>query len=375
MNDAEAAAWFVLARAPGLHADHLKPLPEAAHPADLLRLGAKPLVAAGWPPAAVRWVDAPDWRAVEADRRWAERAGVRLVPCRATGYPQQLRDIPTAPVVLWIRGETGALREPQLAIVGSRRATPAGRRVAAALAGDGVRAGLVITSGLAEGIDAAAHRGALDAGGRSVAVCGTGLDTCYPPRHEALAERIAASGAVVSEFPPGTEPRPHHFPRRNRIISGLALGVLVVEAARDSGSLITARLALEQHRHLLAVPGPIASPLSRGCHELIRAGAALVESSEDVLRELQWQPDCVLQNQLFTSGAIEGPPGRQLDMAQEMLLDALGFEPASIDELIVRTGQQAQDIAVSLSLLELEGLVEALPGGRYGRNSHPPTDK
>ena len=227
-----APEWFVLARAPGLHADHLRAAAGDGAVTDLPGRAAAALAAAGLPPAASRWVSAPDAAAVESDRRWALRAGVRLVTLDDPAYPPMLALSASAPVALWVRGNAAVLSAAQVAIVGSRAASAGGRRHAAHFAGQLSRTGLVITSGLALGIDAAAHRGALDAGGRSIAVCGTGLDQCYPPAHASLADRLAVAGAVISEFPPGTEPRPDNFPRRNRIISALSLGVLVVEAAR-----------------------------------------------------------------------------------------------------------------------------------------------
>jgi DNA processing protein len=367
--------WFALARAPGMHADHLRAA--AAH-GPVTRLpgsSAASLAALGLPPAAVAWLTAPDAARVDADRTWAAQAGVQLLTVEHALYPPLLGVTTCAPLALWVRGEPAVLCAGQFAIVGSRRATAGGRRNAAMFARELALAGLVITSGLAAGIDAAAHEGALEAGGFSVAVCGTGLDQCYPAGHEALAGRIAARGAVVSEFPPGTEPRPENFPRRNRIISGLAHGVLVVEAARDSGSLITARLAGEQGRHVMAVPGSILSGVSRGCHELLRQGAALIETPRQVLAELQWTPESPFDNQPLAVPDLPPDRAHRLDKAGEMLLDALGFEPASIDDLIDRTGQQAGDVAARLMLLELEGLVEALPGGRYGRVPHPANRK
>ncbi len=221
------------------------------------------------------------------------RDGERGIATLALGdaaYPPLLAAIADPPNPLYLRGDAAALRHPHVAIVGSRQATRAGRDTAVRFASALARAGFGVVSGLAYGIDAAAHDGALAADGLTIAALGTGVDICYPARHRALAERIAARGALVSELPPGTPPQRLHFPRRNRIISGLCLGVLVVEASLRSGSLITARLALEQGREVFAVPGPVSSPLSRGCHALIRDGAVLVESADDVLAELSMAP-------------------------------------------------------------------------------------
>ncbi|MGP8035589.1 MAG: DNA-processing protein DprA, partial [Steroidobacteraceae bacterium] len=264
---------------------------------------------------------------------------------------------------LYVQGSVPLLASPQLAMVGSRSPTPAGRATARDFAAWFAHAGLTVTSGLALGIDAASHEGALRGGGATLAVYGTGLDRVYPPAHRELAERIRAQGALVSEFPPGTAPLPENFPRRNRIIAGLTLGTLVVEAARRSGSLITARLALEAGREVFAIPGSIHSPLSQGCHQLIKSGAKLVEEAQDVVTELRF----LVSNEPLTEVRMVAAAGRELDKEYEMLLDAVGFEPATIDNLVARTELPSQSIASMLLILELEGRVAALPGGRYGR--------
>jgi DNA processing protein len=248
-------------------------------------------------------------------------------------------------------------------MVGSRNPTPAGRTTARDFAAWFARAGLTVTSGLALGIDTASHEGTLLVGGITVAVFGTGLDRVYPPENAALAARIRERGALVSEFPPRTQPLRQNFPRRNRIISGLSVGTLVVEAARESGSLITARLATEQGREVFAIPGSIHSPVSRGCHKLIRDGAKLVEEAADVLSELKIS---LSGEGLSRCRKPAGTPPA-LDKEYEMLLDAIGFEPATIDVLVARTGLPGESIASMLLILELDGCVAALPGGRYGR--------
>jgi DNA processing protein len=365
----ELAAWALLARAPDLNVDHLQPLlKRGLSLADIAAVPVDELGQFALPPLALSWLRAPDAARLEADLRWLERSQIALLPWDSPAYPTSLRHIDAPPVALYVRGEVAALRGPQLAMVGSRNPTGPGRDTAFAFAGELARAGLTITSGLARGIDAASHDGALAAGGRTVAVCGTGLDEVYPAGHSALAERIAASGALVSEFPPGTIPQRHNFPRRNRLISGLARGTLVVEAARASGSLITARLAVEQGREVFAIPGSIHSPLSYSCHQLIRRGmAALVTSPAEVLESL----DIPFQKQSVTgaakpSGAAPGPPDG-MDKDYEILLDALGFEPANIDALVDRSGLPSAAIASMLLILELDGRVEPQPGGRYCR--------
>jgi len=299
-------------------------------------------------------------QAIEAAR--AKR--IATVPYFDAGYPALLRLIPDPPVVLWTVGDlTGAAAAPAAAIVGSRAASPAGLEVARRLASDLAEAGLTIVSGMARGVDAAAHRGSLDAGGKTIAVLGCGVDVIYPPEHAELAERVRNSGAVVSELLPGTVPLPYNFPLRNRIISGLSTAVIVIEASEKSGSLITARAALEQNRNVLAVPGSVASGRSRGCHALIKDGARLVETVEDVLQELGW-----------TVPRMAVKPDKSLqisDLEGEM---ALG-EPYSVDDLAIRTGRLTSAILAELGALELAGRVQRIPGGRFVRLDGPVIDR
>jgi DNA processing protein len=306
---------------------------------------------------------------IERDLRWLDAPGRHLLTADDPRYPPQLAAIPGSPPALFVMGDLAALSRPQLAIVGSRSATATGRETAFEFAARLAAAGLVITSGLAVGIDAAAHRGALAAAGTTIAVCGTGLDRVYPCEHAALAGEIAANGALVSEFPTGTRPLAHNFPRRNRLLSGLARGVLVIEAAARSGSLITARLAGEQGRDVMAMPGSIHNALARGCHRLIKDGAALVETVEDVLETLGLT---VLATDVNSGAELHDRmefPGDRLDSGAEILLNALGFGPTDLDRLVERTGLAAQSVISKLQLLELEGRVESLAGGRYSRTS------
>jgi DNA processing protein len=302
---------------------------------------------------------------VAADRRWLERERIVLLDVTSPRYPPQLASTPQAPRVLYCRGSVDALGSAQLAIVGSRLPTTPGALIAREFAGQLAGAGLTITSGLALGIDAAAHQGALSASGRTIAVLGCGLDTIYPAEHRELAARIAATGAVVSEFPPGTAPRTSHFPRRNRIISGLSQGLLVVEAALGSGSLITAQCATRQGRPVFAIPGSIRNRMVGGCHQLIRAGAKLVERPADILEELPLNASKQML-MAFQDGYSEGSPrGAVLDKEYEILLDAVGFEPAGLDQLVERTGLPSQSVASMLLILELEGVVGRQADGRY----------
>jgi DNA processing protein len=362
--------WLCCARAPGLLARHIEAAASRlGDPLALTEARAPALAALGLPEAAVHWLTAPDPARIEADRRWLERNGVQLIGCTTSEFPPLLTAIDDAPACLFVRGDASCLLTAQLAMVGTRDPTASGRRDATGFARYFARSGLVITSGLALGIDTASHEGALAGGGRTVAVLGSGLDVLYPPENAALAERIATQGVLVSEFPPGTPPLKENFPRRNRLISGLCLGVLVVEAARRSGSLITARLAGAQGREVFALPGSIHNPMARGCHELIRSGAKLVETAADVLEELKipFSKQDVGRDAPRDTDAV--PETVQLDKDYEILLDALGFDPASVDVLVDRTGLPSQSVASMLLILELEGRVGSHPGGRYARLS------
>jgi DNA processing protein len=354
----------MLARAPGLTAEHVRALFALTGGEANLHDAADALRQVEMPAAARAFLNAPDPLLLRCDLHWIEASGAQLILCTDAAYPPLLAQTAGAPPVLFVLGCVEALHSPQLAMVGSRNPTPAGRKTARDFAVGLARAGLTITSGLAVGVDAASHEGALLVDGAStVAVCGTGLDAVYPSENRKLAARIRERGALVSEFPPRTGPSRRNFPRRNRIISGLSHGTLVVEAARRSGSLVTARLAVEQGREVFAIPGSIHSPLSRGCHKLIRDGATLVETAGDVLSELQI-PLC---GQWLTRPGAAGEGIPTLDKEYEMLLDAFGFEPATLDVLVARTGLPGESIASMLLILELEGCVAALPGGRYDR--------
>jgi DNA processing protein len=278
-------------------------------------------------------------------------------------YPARLRELTDAPAALYVMGDPRQLAAPQLAMVGSRNATPLGCDIARQYAHVFARAGLTITSGLALGIDAESHRGALGAGGATVAVCGTGLDEVYPSQHGDLARQIRANGALVSELPPRTPPRRGHFPRRNRLISGLSLATLVVEARLHSGTLSTAQHARRQGRKVLAIPGSIASPFSRGTHKLIREGATLVQCPEEALLELK----IPLPNEGLAGRRGPRRRGLPMDKGYEMLLDAVGFEPVGIDILAIRTGLPGELISSMLLVLELEGRIAPYPGGQFGR--------
>src|SRR5215831_11856117 len=300
-----SSARAVLARTPALEAGHLRELLAAAGGEPERAVGARVTQRVRLPGPAQEFLAAPDAAAIDADLAWLAASGVRIVLATDSDYPPLLLQSAGAPAALYVQGPVELLSAPQLAMVGSRSPTPAGRATAREFAAWFAGAGLTVTSGLAVGIDAASHEGALAGGGATIAVYATGLDRVYPTEHSVLAQRIRARGVLVSEFPPRTPPLRGHFPRRNRIIAGLSLGTLVVEAARYSGSLITARLALENGREVFAIPGSIHSPLSRGCHQLIKTGAKLVEEAQDVLAELRFS---VPKEQLTKPGAQPGKP-------------------------------------------------------------------
>jgi DNA processing protein len=361
-------ATAIMARTPSLTAEVVRALVAATGSLEeAASIGVCAIPGIELPHAARAFLAAIDDTAIDTDLAWIERSGARIIQCLAPEYPPPLASIARAPPALYVLGDVAALSSPQIAMVGARACSASGRSTARAFAEHFARTGLTVTSGLALGIDAASHEGALSANGLTIAVCGCGLDIIYPRRNAALAARIREHGALVSEFPPRTPPLPPHFPQRNRIISGLSFGTLVVEAARTSGSLITAQHALEQGREVFAIPGSIHNPLSRGCHKLIREGARLIEDAAEVLSELP--------NFLNVQSLAVGPEaardgalrGSALDKEYEILLDALGFEPASIDVLVARTGIPGDSIASMLLILELRGLIEPHAGGRYGR--------
>jgi DNA processing protein len=304
--------------------------------------------------------------------KWLTGTDAHLLTPADARYPALLREIPSPPRQLFVRGNVAALSLPQLAIVGSRNATPAGAETAHSFASHLAARGFCITSGLAEGIDAGAHRGALAAGGLTLAVCGTGPDIVYPRQHERLAEEIVAGGgAIVSEFAPGTAVFRANFPRRNRLISGLSVGTLVVEAGVRSGALITARHAMEQGREVFAIPGSIHNPVARGCHQLIRNGAKLVETATDIVEELSGLlaslqlPDAPAARDGFALEAADSVAEADAEYAQ--LLAAMGWDPVDADSLVVRSGLTIGEVSSMLLMLELQGSVRALSSGRYQR--------
>ena len=355
----EFAAWFRLLETPGVGRGTARRLlaacgsPQAifSTPRAALRKLAGPATVqalAGTPPEyAQRLQAAQAWLSEGADR-------VALTP-GDPAFPPQLLQTADPPLLLYVQGDPARLLRASVAVVGSRNPTPQGAENARAFAAALGEQGFVVVSGLAQGIDAAAHEGALLTAAGTVAVVGTGLDRVYPARHRALAHRVTANGAMLSEYAPGTPPLAEHFPQRNRIIAGLSQGTLVVEAALHSGSLITARLATECGREVFAIPGSIHSPQSKGCHALLKQGAKLVETAQDIVEELR--------------GGATGHAALPLSPTApaDPLLEALGADPVTIDALIARTGWPAPELSAQLLNLELDGRVARLPGGLYQR--------
>ncbi|HEY0719818.1 MAG TPA: DNA-processing protein DprA [Gammaproteobacteria bacterium] len=354
--------WLALLHAPGLGPVALGELLEAWQPEELLAPGTASRLAENLRNALQRI----DWAAVDTDLAWlAGGAGRTILTRRDPAYPALLQELPDAPLLLFVQGRGEVLASPQLAMVGSRNPSSVGSETARDFARHLAGVGLTITSGLALGIDAASHRGALDVQGQTIAVMGTGVDRIYPASHRDLAHAIVAGGgALVSEYPPGTPPLPGNFPRRNRIISGLSLGTLVVEAARQSGSLITARLAGEQGREVFAIPGSIHNPLARGCHQLIRDGARLVETAHDVLAELAPRLRGLIAESPEQSRAVAAE--EPLDEEYQQLLSQVGDDATPVDRLVERSGLTAEVVSSMLLILELQGHITSVPGG-YSR--------
>jgi len=363
----ELRAWLILLRAPQLGANPLREL-VARHGSPAAVIAARD---AAIPEPARAAIAAPDNSAIERDLRWLDAAENHFIPCNSEDYPSLLRDAQNPPAALFVAGDPACLWAPQIAVVGARSSSGAGLANARVFARAFVLAGNVVTSGLAEGVDGAAHDAALKAGGRTVAVLGTGPDLVYPRQHKELALRIIANGALVSEFPPGTPGKPEHFPSRNRIIAGLSLGTLVIEAGLKSGSLITARLAAEQGREVFALPGSIHNPLARGCHKLIREGAKLVETADEVLEDLRSMGASLADGLRRRIGGDDAAPAapnsaHTHDPDYRKLVSALDAAPCALDELAARTGLAAAALSSMLLVLELEGVVSA-ENGRYAR--------
>ncbi|GMR15734.1 MAG: DNA-processing protein DprA [Gammaproteobacteria bacterium] len=372
-------SWLALTHVSKLGPIRIHSLLEAFdNPSVLLDAGRSAWKDAGLSEKMIENLSAPDWDKVDKDLKWLEQENASILTLDDDHYPSMLKNIADAPPVLYILGQPEILSLPQLAIVGSRNPTHAGKDTAHDFAAYLTSMGVTVTSGLALGIDVAAHQGALDCiqkntGGHgfTVAVAGTGLDRVYPAKNREIAHKIAENGVLVSEYAPGTPPMPGNFPRRNRIISGLSMGVLVVEAALQSGSLITARLATEQGREVFAVPGSIHHPLAKGCHALIRQGAKLVETAEHILEELGGFASLMV-GEGHQSGKKSSPkqemelnPINNVDEEYQQVLKCVDFEPTSVDKVVERSGLTADAVCSMLLVLELQGYVKALSGGYY----------
>lgn len=367
-KDDNTSCWLILLRAPRISQRELRQLVDVH--GDATRTLTALRRSTDLPVATRAWLDNPDQDSIAADRDWLAGKGHHLLGWDHPDYPPLLRDADDAPAALLVAGPPELLWHPQVAIVGSRDATPGGLKNARQIATDLVAAGFAITSGLADGIDGAAHAAALDRQGTTIAVLGTGPDRVYPAKHYGLAQRIREHGTLVSEFLPGTGARPGHFPRRNRIISGLSLGTLVIEAGLRSGSLITARTAGEQGRAVMALPGSIHNPQARGAHQLIRTGATLVEDATQVIDELAplaARLGSQLRERLHAAGNVDQPRPSSLDDGDAALLQAMGHDPVGIDELAQRTGLTVAMLSSMLLRLELEEHVLAMRGGTYAR--------
>lgn len=372
MNTSNALqAWISLWRAPGVGCQtYHKLLNHFGEPETIINVSKAALKQAGLTDRQQDAVLANDIDSAHSDMQWLEHDNHHLITYRDPRYPRLLKEISAAPPLLYVNGNLDLLSDPQIAIVGSRNPTQSGKNNAYEFAKHFANTGLCVTSGLALGVDSDAHRGALCDGGVTIAVTATGLDRVYPASNRKLAHQIAEHGALVSENPIGTAPHARHFPRRNRIISGLSLGTLVVEAAQKSGSLITADYANEQGRMVFAIPGSIHNPLAKGCHKLIRQGAKLVETASDVMEDLAGQIDLnqyaeVQGSKPATSSeeSAKNPP----DDENSRLLEAMGFDPVSIDDLVLQTGLTPAALSSMLLVMELQGLIASNGRGSYTR--------
>jgi len=365
------SAWISLWRVPGIGCQTFhKLLQHFDTPNAALNAGRSALQAAGLSNKQCDAITANSLDNATPDLQWLEQSGHHLITFHDPRYPEQLREINGAPPLLYVHGNVELLNDPQIAIVGSRSPTPGGNHNAFKFARHFANTGLCVTSGLALGVDGQAHKGALIDQGVTLAVTATGLDRVYPAAHRSLAHQIAEQGALISENPIGTAPQARNFPRRNRIISGLSLGTLVVEAAQRSGSLITADYANEQGRMVFAIPGSIHNPLARGCHKLIRQGAKLVETANDVMEDLAGQID-LSQLASTSSEVAEINPAKstepELNDDNNRLLEAMGYDPVSIDHLVLQTGLTPAALSSMLLVMELQGLIASNGRGNYTR--------
>ena len=320
----------------------------------------------------IQYLRSPDWSTIEKELRWAESDENHILHLKHPDYPELLKQIHSPPAILFVKGKVSVLNDIQLAMVGSRNPSVDGSESAYQFSRHLASNGMVITSGMALGIDAQSHRGALSCQGKSIAVAGTGLDRIYPARHKDLAWKLLEHGAIISEYSLGVGPNKQNFPQRNRIISGLSVGTLVIEAALKSGSLITAKYALEQAREVFAIPGSIHNPLSRGCHQLIKSGAKLVETAADILEELSSlmlasRINLEHENNFASQTNNHQEINPLLPKVQQLILKNIGYSPASIDTIIERSKLSAAEVNANLVLLQVDDYIQSHPGGMISR--------
>ena len=367
MDRDELTAWLTLQHCPGIGPVKFRAIAESIgfdlH--QLLQLDRQSLAAAGLKPEQINALKNPPDAVIEGCLEWLEASPQHhLLTLNSPDYPELLRELHNAPPLLYAIGRIELLPSPQIAIIGSRNCSTGGASSAQDFANVLAQSGFTITSGMALGIDSHAHRGALDANGNTIAVIGTGIDRIYPSRNKKLAHEIAAAGLVVSDLPLGTPPNRENFPRRNRIISGLSLATLVVEATRNSGSLITARLGLEQGREVFAIPGSIHNPQVKGCHQLIRQGAKLVEQASDIIEDLGSLLGLIAQH---SESPDNEPATTQLGEDYQQLLEQIGYDPVPIETLLQRSGLTIDQLSSMLLILELQDHIQTAPGGLYMR--------
>lgn len=366
MQDHEVRAWLALHRTPHLSSQSLKRLIALSpDPEAIADFSDGELIACKVPPSGRQAIRAlPDKKQLDADCEVISARGLKLLPISDQQYPELLKQIHDPPPLLYVKGDVNLLSAPQLAMVGSRRASKQGEENAFRFARELAANGFSITSGLAAGIDAASHRGALAVDGHTLAVLGTGLDVVYPSSNHALFEQVFSSGVAISEFPLGAGPRRSSFPKRNRVISGLSLGVLVVEAALRSGSLISARCAMEQGREVFAVPGSIHNTGTKGCHALIKQGAKLVETTSDIMEELEgWRQIPLISDPVSVEPVPSNPQElHSITDDERRLLELMGFDPSAIDLLQQRSGWALPQLTSTLITLEMKGLIENIAG-------------
>ena len=359
----EIEAWLIVSQTPGIGSVKFhRLLKQIGQPKDILKATTQELSAAGLNADAIRFLRNPPPAKISSNLNWLKAPNHTIRTLRCQQYPKEIKELRDAPPLLYIKGDESLLKEPQIAVVGTRKPTPSGQANAKKFSQEIVRAGILINSGMASGIDTVAHETALASGSTTVAVIATGPDKIYPAKNKPLAENIAAHGVLVSEFPVGTTPIRANFPLRNRLISALSLGVVVIEAGIQSGALITARLAVEQGKDVFAVPGSIHNPKAQGCHHLIQQGAKLVQKTEEILLELQPQLEQHLRSKEKSEDSNDDRNKSEhnrtkLSDTHKEILEAMGYDPVDIDTLAARCGLSVQTVSVALLTLELENYV------------------